>query len=108
MNNKDPNQLQGNIGDIDTDATERAVNMPKTTRIILEDNDNIPPTGLFLGHNGRSFILRTGIPVEVPIEVLDVLDHAIMTVPIINEQTRQPVGWRDRHKYPYKVVRDAV
>lgn len=92
----------------ETDATEKTVGMPKTVRINLEDNENIPPTGLFIGHNGRSFMLRTGIDVEVPKEIIEILDHAIMTVPIISDQTRQVVGWKSRHKYPYKIVRAAA
>jgi len=50
-------------------------------KIILEENDNIPPTGLFIGINGRSYLLRAGEEVDVPVEVIEVLNDAVEDVP---------------------------
>lgn len=77
--------------------------MPKTVKIVLEDNDLIPPTGLFIGHNGRSFMLRTGEEVNVPVEILEILNHAVMSSPI-TDAAKNVIGYRDRMKYPYRLV----
>lgn len=83
---------------------KKAEGMPERTWIILEDNDDIPPGGLFLGHNGDSYLLTTGEPALVPSKVLGILDAAIITVPVIDPGTRRITGYRDRTKYPYRRV----
>lgn len=75
-----------------------------TVKILLEENDDIPPTGLFLGLNGMSYLLRPGVAVDVPVGLKDILDHSIISVPEVDPQTRQTIGWRDRMKYPYRMV----
>lgn len=76
----------------------------KTTRIVLEDSDEIPPTGLYVGHNGRGYLIRTGEPVDVPDHILEILDHAVMAQPQFDPQTRRVVGYRRRMRYPYRRV----
>lgn len=76
----------------------------KTTRIVIEENDDIPPTGLPIGLNGMVYVIRPGEEVDVPPGVLEVLDHAVMSVPQVDPQTKQVVGYRDRMRYPYRVV----
>jgi hypothetical protein len=80
------------------------VGMPNSTWIMLDDNDDIPPTGLFLGHNGTGYMIQTGVPVCVPNHILGVLDDAIMSAPIIDPKTRQIMGYRDRPRYTYRKV----
>lgn len=80
------------------------VGMPKSRWIVLDDNDDIPPTGLFVGHNGNSFLLQTGVPMLVPEHVLGVLDDAIMDAPVTDPKTRQVVGYRPRPRYTYREV----
>lgn len=77
---------------------------PETVRIVLEENDDIPPTGLFLGHNGTSYLLRPGEPADVPRKLIEILDNAVMSAPQTDPQTKQVIGYRDRMKYPYRVV----
>ena len=82
--------------------------MPNATWVILDDNDDIPPTGLFVGHNGIGFLIQTGVPVLVPNHVLGVLDDAIMEAPIIDPKTRQVMGYRPRPRYTYRKVAAPV
>lgn len=73
-------------------------------RIILEENPDIPPTGLFLGLNGTGYLIRPGEEVEIPRGVREILDHAVMSSPVIDPSTQQVIGYRDRMRYPYRVV----
>jgi len=72
-------------------------------RILLEDNEQIPPGGQFVQVNGRSFLIQAGYEVEVPQSVLDVLDHAVMSVPVTNQE-KTVIGYRDRLRFPYRVI----
>jgi hypothetical protein len=76
----------------------------RTMRILLEESEDIPPTGQFIGHNGNSYMLKPGVWVDVPVPILDILDHAVASAPIVDPQTRQIVGWREKLRYPYRVA----
>ena len=76
----------------------------KSQRIILEENDNIPPTGLFIGINGRSFILRAGEECIVPQSVLNVLDDAVEDIPRV-DNNGNVVDYRHKMRFPYRVLR---
>lgn len=73
-------------------------------RIILEENDEIPPTGLFVSLNGRAYLIRPGEPVDIPPGVKEILDHAVMSSPQLDPQTKQVVGYRERTRYSYRLV----
>ncbi len=77
----------------------------QTVRVMIEENDAIPPTGLFLSHNGRSFMLLPGVPLDLPRFLLEILDHAIESVPQVDPQTKQVIGYRDKLRYPYRRLR---
>ena len=72
-------------------------------RIILEENDNIPPTGLFVGVNGRSFLVRAGEEVEVPVEVVEALNDAVESVPR-TDASGNIVDYRNRLRFPYRLL----
>jgi hypothetical protein len=72
--------------------------------IRLEENDEIPETGLFLGHNGIGYMLKPGEDAEVPWFLLDILDHAVMSKPIVDPQTKQVLGYREQMRYPYRRI----
>jgi len=72
-------------------------------RIMLEDNDEIPPGGQFIQVNGRSFLLQPGVEVDVPACVVDVLDHAITSVPV-RDRDQSVIGYRDRLRFPYRLI----
>jgi hypothetical protein len=82
----------------------KPLGMPESKWVVLDDNDDIPPTGLFVGHNGTGFLIQTGVPVCVPTYVLQILDDAVMDAPIINPADRKVMGYRPRPRYTYRAV----
>lgn len=93
---------------IPEDAPKAKLKLPtsakKTVRIVLEENDNIPPTGLFVGENGRGYIIRAGEEVDVPPGLIEILQNAIQDVPVVDPQTLQVIGYRKKMLYPYRIV----
>lgn len=80
----------------------------KRVWLVLEENDNIPPTGQFFGHNGTGFMLRAGIAVQVPIEILNILNDAVTSAPVVDPATKQIVEYRPRLRFPYRIVAAPV
>ena len=91
-----------------TETAAQAAGQPNfrqdRVRIQLEENDNIPPGGQYFGINGAGFILRPGVPANVPRGIIDILDAAEMDVPVINVDTLQIDGWRKKLRYPYRLL----
>ena len=105
MSNELEEALGSNLAEIAPVKAQKPklIGMPKTTRIVIEENAEIPPTGLFLSVNGRGYMIRPGEPVDVPPGVLEVLDHAIMSQPIVDPASQQITGYRERRRYPYRL-----
>jgi hypothetical protein len=86
-----------------TASAKNAEVKEKRIWIQLEDNDDIPPGGQFIGVNGYGYKLQAGVPALCPESVLNVLDCAIMSVAVKNGQD-QVVSYRDRLRFPYRVL----
>lgn len=85
-------------------AWQRRYPDAKLMRIVVEENENIPPTGLFVAVNGDPYVIVPGEEVEVPDFLLAHLDNASMGVPVVDPNSRQVVGYRTRTRYPYRIV----
>ena len=81
-----------------------AQGMPQKIKIILEENEVIPPTGLYLSHNGRPYVIQTGVEVEIPVFLKEILDNAVISIPVTEPSTQQVIGYRNRLRYPYRVI----
>ncbi len=85
-------------------AKQAPKGMMTRTWIVLEENDDIPPTGLFVSHNGNPFLLTTGEPIHVPDNIIELLDQAVTSSPQVDPSNRRVVGYRDRSRFPYRRV----
>ena len=94
-----PREYRGKL----TEEQRKAIPL-KFTRIVLEENDDIPPTGLFIQHNGKPYVIVPGEEVDVPDFLLGVLNDAVMSAPVIDSKTRKVLGYRNRSRYPYRLV----
>jgi len=48
--------------------------------------------------------LRSGEEADVPVELLMLLNDAIMDVPVIDPITSQVLGYKSRLRYPYRII----
>lgn len=99
-----PSRYAGEL-DEDTKAALAAKGI-KTRRIILDDNESIPPTGLFISHNFKPYVIMPGVPVDVPAFLLGVLRDAVTSRPIVDTKSLRVLGHRDQMKYPFRYVDD--
>ena len=76
----------------------------KRVKIVLEENDAIPPGGQFFGVNGVGYQIQPGKQVEVPEFLLGVIDNAVASKPVFNDDG-QVVGYREVPRFPYRVLR---
>jgi hypothetical protein len=75
-------------------------------RIVLDENDNIPPTGQFFGDNGVGYILVPGREALVPPGIVEILNNAVMSTPVVDPNTLQVVDYRQKRMYPYTLLPD--
>ena len=84
--------------------TADAPDKVKRVKIILDENDEIPPNGQFFGVNGTGYQIQPGKEVEIPEFLLGVIDNAVTTKPVLNDDG-QVVGYRDVPRFPYRIVK---
>jgi hypothetical protein len=75
-------------------------------RIILDENDAIPPTGQFFGDNGVGYILRPGEEALVPPGIVEILENATTAAPVLDPSTLEVVSYRQKRMYPFTVLKD--
>lgn len=88
------------------DSAPMVIKAKHTTRIVLEDNPNIPPTGQFIGVNGKGWLLRAGEEADVPQCILETLDNAIEFVAAKNSDGQLTGVNVERRRFSYRVVRE--
>jgi hypothetical protein len=101
---EDNDELGSNLEPAQPIARKRAKPAEERIWILLEENEEIPPTGQFFGHNGNGMIIKPGEPVHAPAAVIDILNHAVITVPVLDPTTKRVIGHRDRMRFPYRRV----
>src|SRR5271166_2734932 len=74
-------------------------------RIILEEQRGIPPTGQYFGLQGIGYILKPGVLADVPVGIVDILNHAIEAEPVVDDETQKVVRFRNKLRLPYRVLR---
>lgn len=80
----------------------------KTVRVILEEVEDIPPIGLFVGLNGTGYLIKPGVEVDLPLPVIEILNNAVQSTPIVDPDSKMVTGWRERMRYPYRVIQQIA
>jgi hypothetical protein len=75
--------------------------------IQLEENEEIPPGGQFIGVNGEGYLLRPGQPAKVSLGIIEALNCMVMSVPVLDEN-QSVTGYRDRLRFPYRILTKGV
>lgn len=76
-------------------------------KIILDPHDDIPTNGgLYVGYNGRQFMLPTNRAILVPQGVIDVLNDAVTAVPVRDPETMKLIGSRPQRRFQYAFTPD--
>ena len=98
---------------IEIEATPREVEETKTileetksdrVRIIIAEQEGDENQGdVILGLNGKIFQIKRGFPVEIPRDLLEILNHAVTTKMTQNMET-QEMSYRDVPRFPYQVL----
>lgn len=106
-----PDEFRVNLEDAPVavaSPSPRAAKAKKDERItiVLEDNDEIPPGGQFVGVDGVGYQLQSGVELRVPRGVVEVLDAATTSVPIKNAE-HQVIGYRSRLRFPYRIITET-
>jgi hypothetical protein len=104
-------QLPDNLAGGDNDDGKAGVlvstvNDAPRTRIMLEENDQIPPNGQFFGADGVGYMLKAGEEADVPESIISILNSAVMSVPVLDDGNRV-TGYRDKLRFPYRIITES-
>lgn len=86
-------------------AWQRKYPDAKPVTVEFEETDEIPPTGQFVAINGDSYVIKPGEEVTVPDFLLKHVDNCVSGKPVVNPQTRKVVNYRNRSRFPYRIIR---
>jgi hypothetical protein len=98
-------EMESNLNQDPVAVRPKPTPLPARVRIVLEEDENIPPGGLYLGLNGMGYKLAPGVEVDVPVGIIDILDNAVMSVPVLDPISRQTVAYRDKRRYSYRLIK---
>lgn len=107
----DPTTLAAAIAYVRAQTKENVAPAPQTVprmrKIILDPHDDIPANGgLYVGYNGRQFLLPTNRAVLVPQGVISVLDDAVLQVAVRDPDTMKFIGSRPAKRFQYRFTED--
>jgi hypothetical protein len=108
FNADDEDELPGKV--INTPPKRKAAPVvlkePYVWIILEEPADNrIPPTGQFIGLQGRTWYLKPGVKAFVPEALCNVLNDAVESVPVVDPDSLKVTHYRDRLRFPYRLVK---
>ncbi len=111
MTKKSKEKNESNV--IEIEATPREVEETKAilqenkddkVRIIISEQEGDENQGdVVLGLNGKFYQIKRGFPVEIPKDLLEVLNHAIITKMSQNMET-QEITYKDVPRFAYQVL----
>ena len=85
-------------------SSEQIMADKERTTIVIEEQDGDENQGdVFVGLNGRSFLIQRGVPVSVPIGVLDILKNSIQTKLLQDMETREK-RYKDVPRFNVRIV----
>jgi hypothetical protein len=84
-------------------AAAKKIDPEARTWIVLEESTDIPPNGLPISVNGETCMIMAGEPVHIPNKYIEVLDNAVISMPVLDSSERV-IGHRQRHRFPYRKV----
>lgn len=85
--------------DTESEGEEDQAKPPARVTIVIasSETDKLPVT---VGVNGKNYVMQRGKEVEVPVEVLEVLDHALQD--IFDPETLEATSVMS---FPYQIIR---
>jgi hypothetical protein len=76
-------------------------------RIIINENPDIPKNGLFISLNGYGFLAKTGVEIDIPRPVREMLDTRIQSFTTRDDETKQE-HTRNFPRITYILVKKSV
>ena len=95
--------LDSGVAEQAPSVTAAPVKKPKRKTVIFHNQDgDVGVQDIFVSVNGKAYQIKREVEVELPIEVIHVIDNAIITKFSRDEKGKEIV--RDVKRYPYTAV----
>lgn len=92
------------LDEVTAAPVEEKIDWDKKKAVIFIDQEEGKPNYEFIGVNGKGFQVMRGVEVTVPLSVVHVLENAVATRSITDDQGRV-VGQQNYHAIPFRVIR---
>jgi hypothetical protein len=98
-------EVEANLNEVEeTKEILTAPPKPERVKIIISESDGDDgQADVFLSVNGKAYTIKRGFEVEVPPEVVEVLEHAVTTKMVQNATTFE-MSYKNVPRYAYQVV----